>query len=180
MIDSAYDAILDNLFIGSKDALDEHSNNEDNPFHFIVNCTVNIPFPKYSMPLQLRIPIDDDTDDSIKFLEMMVYTNVLEKIYKCICQKQKVLVYSNFGQQRSCALAACFLIKYLKIKPIQAIKYVCSKRKEAFLSDNHFEHTIHFYYEYLKLEKENRLLNRNNKFFQKIDENKKKDVQPII
>jgi protein-tyrosine phosphatase len=136
------------------------------------------------MPLQLRIPIEDDMEDTIKFIEMIVYTNALEKIYKCMCQNHKVLVYSNFGQQRSCALVACFLIKYLRMKPVQAIKFVCNKRKQAFLSsginDNHFEHTIHFYYEYLQLEKENRFSNKNKKDFQKIDENKKKTQGPRI
>jgi hypothetical protein len=180
-MDSTSDFILEYLFIGSKDTLEDISKYV--PFHFIVNCTVNIPFPKYPMPLQLRIPVEDDIEDNIKFIEMMVYTNVLEKMYKCICQQQNVLVYSNYGQQRSCALVACFLIKYLKLRPRQAIRFVSSKRKNAFQSDipnNRFENTIHFYYEYLQLKKENKQTNNNN--CQKIDEKKKRlepRIQPI-
>jgi len=177
-MDSTPDSILEYLFIGSKDTLEEISKYIPihNPFHFIVNCTVNIPFPKYPMPLQLRIPVEDDIEDNIKFIEMMVYTNVLEKMYKCICQQQNVLVYSNYGQQRACALVACFLIKYLNLKPIQSIRLVSSKRKDAFQLDNRFENTIYFYYEYLQLEKVNK--QTNNKC-QKIDE-KKKRLEPRI
>lgn len=172
-MDVSYNAILTHLYVGSKDVFTEHF-----PFYFIVNCTVNIPFPKYPIEKQLRIPIEDDECDNIKMLEMMLYTNVLEKIYKCVCNKQNVLIYSEHGNQRSCALAACFLIRYLHMTPIRAICFVTDKRKNAFESENRFMNTIEYFYYYLQYEKGNKKNDEIQK--QKIDIIKNKRIHPRI
>jgi hypothetical protein len=154
--------IVPYLFVGSKDDFINTS------FDFIVNCTVNIPFPKYDTYVKLRIPIEEDIKDITKFVEMIIYTNVLEKIYKFICSKQNVFVYSNTGTNRSCVLISCFLIKYMHMTPNQAIQYICKNIKNAFLLENENNcilDTIFLYYDYLQILKK--------KLTQKIDQNKK-------
>ena len=82
----SYNAVLQYLFVGSSDILNTET---EIPFHFIVNCTVDIPFPKYPIEKQLRIPIEDTEEDNVKFLEMIMYTNVFEKIHTCLLEKKK-------------------------------------------------------------------------------------------
>jgi len=175
-MDFAYNSIISYLYVGSKDDF-----TEDFPFHFIVNCTVNIPFSNFPIEKKLRIPIEDDEQDNVKMLEMMVYTNVLEKIYKCISNKQKVLIYSEYGNQRACALAACFLIRYMRITPKHAVHLICEKRINAFKPENRFENTIDFYYQYLQIEPEKKnKKEEKQRQTQKIDENKKQRLGPRI
>lgn len=55
--------------------------------------------------------------------------------------------------QRSCALCACYLIKYHKMKPIEAINYIKSKRPIAFFGNVNLLSTIEqFYKEYITSE----------------------------
>ena len=171
-MDLSYTAIISYLYVGSKDDF-----TEDFPFHFIVNCTVNIPFPNFPIEKKLRIPIDDDEQDNVKMLEMMIYTNDLEKIYKCVCNKQKVLIYSEYGNQRACALASCFLIRYMLLTPKHAVHFICDKRRNAFKEENRFANTIDFYYRYLEIEHEKKNQKEEK---QKIDENKKQRLLPRI
>jgi len=158
--------IIPYLYVGSKDDL--YESNTDS-FDFIVNCTVNIPFPKYYTKLKLRIPIEEETTDIQKFIEMILYTNVLEKILKTISSKKNVLVYSNTGNNRACIVIACFLIKYMKIIPNQAIHYICQNRKDAFQQqeNNLMINTIFYYYDYLHLHLEK----KHKQLSQKIDQN---------
>jgi hypothetical protein len=170
-MDLSYNAIISHLYVGSKDAF-----TEDLHFHLIVNCTVNIPFPIFPpIEKKMRIPIDDTEQDDVKMLEMMLYTNVLEKIYKHVCNKQNVLIYSEYGNQRACALASCFLIRYMRITPKQAVRFIVDKRKSAFKEENRFANTIDFYYRYLHFEQ-----NGEEKENQKIDISKKQKLIPKI
>ena len=140
-------AILQHLFIGSEKELEKV-----NDVHLLINCTVDIPFPKYPVyPIQLRIPIAEDKTDDIKFLEMIIYTKVIEKIYKCICNRQTVFIYGY--DQRSFSLVACFLQKYLVLKPNQAIQFVYKKIKWENEIKYIFNDTLVYYYHYLQSKK---------------------------
>lgn len=185
-MDFSYNVIMPYLYIGSKEALDinaEYFPVDTGSFYFIVNCTVNIPFPKYPTEEKLRIPVEDDERDNAKMLEMMLYTNVFEKIYICIHNKQNVLIYSEYGQQRACALAACFLIRYLHMNPNRAVRFIMEKRINAFKDKNRFINTIdYYYYYYLQFEKGNKTQNQNQnqiqKQNQKIDKTKTERLIP--
>jgi protein-tyrosine phosphatase len=65
----------------------------------------------------------------------MEKTNVLEKIRNCILKKQKVFVFCNSGIQKSASVIACYLMKYSKITPKEAVRFIKSKHPIAFLDD---------------------------------------------
>ena len=59
-----------------------------------------------------------------------------------IRNKRSVLVHCSMGIQRSCALVACYLVKYNGWTPTEAINYIKSKRPIAFFGNINFLETI--------------------------------------
>lgn len=140
MCENAYDEIIDRLFIGSAKSLDEIEN-----FDLIVNCTPDI-FIKHPNKT-IRIPIKDNQDECNKLLQLLGEMNVLEKINTTITNKQRVLVHCYAGQQRSCAVVACYLIKYNNMNPYTAVNYIKTKRRIAFFGEiNFISAIINFFY----------------------------------
>jgi|LauGreSBDMM110SN_4_FD.fasta_scaffold68989_1 protein-tyrosine phosphatase len=138
--ENAYDEIIDHLFVGSASALTESDN-----FDLIVNCNPDI-FIKYPNKT-IRIPIKDSQDECNKLLQLLKDTDVLEKIKTTINNKQKVLVHCYAGQQRSCAVVACYLIKYNNMNPYTAVNYIKMKRRIAFFGEiNFISAIINFFY----------------------------------
>ena len=138
--ENMYDEIIEYLYVGSASAL-----NHSEKFNLIVNCTTNV-YIKTSVNT-IRIPIDDDPYDTKLFLQLLDDTNILEKIHTSINNKEPVLVHCYAGQQRSCALVACYLIKYKNMTPDTAINYIKQKRRVAFIGNVTFISAIvHFFY----------------------------------
>jgi len=138
--ENMYDEIIEYLYVGSASAL-----NHSEKFNLIVNCTTNV-YMKTSVNT-IRIPIDDDPYDTKLFLQLLDDTNILEKIHTSINNKEPVLVHCYAGQQRSCALVACYLIKYKNMTPDTAINYIKQKRRVAFIGNVTFISAIvHFFY----------------------------------
>ena len=139
--ENMYDEIIEYLYVGSASAL-----NHSEKFNLIVNCTNNVFFTNKNENT-IRIPIDDDPYENKLFLQLLDDTNVLEKINTSINNKEPVLVHCYAGQQRSCALVACYLIKYNNMTPNTAINYIKQKRRVAFIGAVTFISSIvHFFY----------------------------------
>ena len=132
MSENSYNKIIENLYIGSAAALRylEH-------FSFIVNCTKDIPLPKNHKNV-IRIPVDDDVVESDVFITLINDTNVLERIHYGLFHKKPVLVHCYAGSQRSCALVACYLIKYCHMNVDEAVVFIKSKRSCAFYDEVRF------------------------------------------
>lgn len=143
MYANAYDQIIEYLFLGSKRAVDTYAYQ----FSMIVNCTrsSDIPFPKNDT-IQIRIPINDDPSDCDKLGLLIQETRVLEQIHESIVAKQPVLVHCFAGMQRSCALVACYLIKYYGMTPDEAVEYIRHKRPIAFFGEVNFKSAIDAFY----------------------------------
>ena len=140
MCENVYDEIIDNLFIGSATSL-----NCSDDFDLIVNCTTDIFIKKPDNTI--RIPIRDSPDECKLFLQLLDDTNVLEKINTALINNQKVLVHCYAGQQRSCAVVACYLIKYNNMIPYTAINYIKMKRRIAFFGEvNFISAIVDFFY----------------------------------
>jgi len=167
MMNSNYSKIFEYLYIGSNTILEDISN--DIPIYFIVNCSVDIPLPKNAIcPMQIRIPIENTLEDCLKFYNMIIYTKILEKIWRCIHEKKNVFVYGSNKLERPCTLIACLLIKYFRLTPKDSMSFI-QNNCETF-ENNHFINTIRFYYSRCK-QKNQKIEEAKN---QKIEEKKTK------
>jgi len=135
-----YDEIIPNLYIGNMNSL-----KDSNKFGFIVNCTDDIPFPKtcYSC---IRIAIVDSPLESDNLLIIMKRNSVLEKIHDFVRNKNPVLVHCYAGIQRSCAVVACYLMKYYNIAPDTVISHIKMKRRRAFEGGVNFQRALNIFY----------------------------------
>ena len=144
-----YDEIIQNLYLGGIKAL-EHCNincknnckNDSIIFYMVVdlikytnmvNEIMGQQFEKY-----INLPVNDSPDESNNLLKMINDTQVLEKIHLALQQNKPVLVHCFAGMQRSCALVACYLIKYHNFTPINAIDFIKTKRPIAFFGNVNF------------------------------------------
>jgi protein-tyrosine phosphatase len=138
---SDYDEIIPNLFIGNFRSL-----KNANKFAFIVNCTDDIPFPKKNMNC-LRISIKDGPTECDRMLIFMKRFDILEKIRGYVKNKEPVLVHCYAGIQRSCAVVACYLMKYYNISPLTAIDHIKMKRPYAFDGGVNFQQALYAFYD---------------------------------
>lgn len=144
MATNAYDQITDFLFLGNRHALISA-----NDFSLIVNCSreKDVAFPPNHTNC-IRLSVEDSSDESDKLLSLILETKVLEKIHDNIIQKRPVLVHCSAGMQRSCAVVACYLMKYHTMDPSKAVEYIRGKRPIAFFWTVNFAKTIEGFYAY--------------------------------
>lgn len=143
-MENPFDEIVDYLFVGNAKSL------ELQKFDMIVNCTKDIHFPTYSEVKCFRIPVNDSPDEWNKLLYEIHNTLVLEHMDYHIRNKRSVLVHCSMGIQRSCALVACYLIKYYGWTPTETIGYIKEKRPIAFFGNVHFLQTMNEFYHNLR------------------------------
>lgn len=137
------DEIVESLFLGNAKARISRS------YDMIVNCTGDIEFPPDHKGECIRIPISD-TDlqsDSMILLAILHHKQVLEKMYSFIKTKRPILVHCLMGMQRSCAVVACYLIKYHNMTPQESIDYIKVRRPVAFLYNVNFLFAIEKFYD---------------------------------
>lgn len=142
MTTNPYDQIADFLFLGSRHAL-----NYANEFSMIVNCSreEDVAFPP-NCRYCVRLSVADSPDESSKLLTLIIDTKILEKIHNNVIHKQPVLVHCSAGMQRSCAVVACYLMKYHNMTPEQAVEYIKSRRPIAFFWTVNFAKTLEDFY----------------------------------
>jgi len=121
-----YSEICDFLYVGSTNSIKLSDN-----FDLIINCTPDVREPKQYKQF-IRLPIHDDPDDIENTLSIINETRVLAIIDKAISNRQHVLVHCYAGEQRSCAIVACYLIRYRCMRPTKAIMYIQERHKPAF------------------------------------------------
>ena len=138
-VDSLYmmSEILQNLYISDK----HHVPFLQSDYDLIVNCTPDIPFPLIHNSI-IRIPVYDHPLHAEKMYLAIQKTRVLESIHLHLQKGQTVLVHCHAGMQRSCAVVACYLVKYHGYTPERAINYIKGKRHVAFLNGVNFRETI--------------------------------------
>lgn len=133
----SYDEIISKLYIGSAHALVHKG-----MFAVIVNCTKTI----VGSPGCIRIPIDDDESECDNLLRHIKDTNVLEIMNQSLLTNKTVLVHCYAGIQRSCALVACYLIRYHQMTPESSVAFIRSKREVAFDESPTFLDALHTFY----------------------------------
>ena len=123
-----YNEIIDNLYVGNERSVRDF---DPNKMTLVVNCTKNIPSQNNSLK-KIRLPVDDTPEESMLLYDYINRTHVLEEIYNCLFSNKCVLVHCRMGIQRSCAVVACYLIKYHRLTPEQAVFFIKKKRPIAF------------------------------------------------
>ena len=138
------DEILPNLYLGSikalgtyeYKALDYYMVVDLIKYNFLLDNIIN----KYN--IYINLPVHDSPDECEYLLSLIKNTCVLEKMYFALLQNKPVLVHCFAGMQRSCALVACYLVKYNNMTPHDAIDYIKLKRPIAFFGKVNFMETI--------------------------------------
>ena len=146
MTTNPYDEIIPNLHLGGIKALDNYKNEYNNDtliFYMVVDLikytTTNMANESMGQYEQyINLPVHDSPDECDNLLKMINETRVLEKIHHALQQNKPVLVHCFAGMQRSCALVACYLIKYYDFTPKTAIDFIKSKRPIAFFGKVNF------------------------------------------
>jgi predicted protein tyrosine phosphatase len=132
---TSYNHIINNVYIGNRHSIEHHA-----IFSLIINCTkTDVAFPPDCSAVCIRLPVEDIPDEADKLYNLIHDNNILEMIYTNV---GNVLVHCNAGRQRSCAVVACYLIKYHNMKPYDAISFIKSRRREAFFGSINFLETL--------------------------------------
>lgn len=140
--------IIDNLYLTGKEGATETFDK----YQLVVNCTADI-----QNKCSVRIPLDDLPENAGKMYDYLTKLNILEQINVFLSLKLSVMVHCMMGAQRSAAVVACYLVKYKKMTPDEAIKFIVQKRPIAFFGGNYvnFRKTIDLVYkDRLAMEKE--------------------------
>lgn len=131
--------ILKGLWIGSKkDACDQDFLKG---IHLIVNCTKNVPC--YTDKIKyVQVEVDDDPRENGNMLRALFPT--VKIIHEFLERGQHVLIHCFAGLQRSCAVAAAYLmykgaLLNTKVSSTYAIDSVRKRKSGAFLPTPTFE-----------------------------------------
>jgi protein-tyrosine phosphatase len=146
MTTNPYDEIIPNLHLGGIKALDNYKNEYNNEtliFYMVVDLikytTTNMANESMGQYEQyINLPVHDSPDECDNLLKMIKETHILENIHHALQKNKPVLVHCFAGMQRSCALVACYLIKYYDFTPKNAIDFIKSKRPIAFFGRVNF------------------------------------------
>ena len=129
--------IIENLYVGNA----SHSKFALNKYDLIVNCTKNIPDAQIDNwsttdkhAVLIRIPIDDDKSDNDIIINH--FDKIASIIHENLLANKRVLVHCQQGASRSVTIVAAYLIKYHKLTVEQVVKYMQSKRCEAFFCNH--------------------------------------------
>lgn len=136
----SYNEVITNLFVGNETA----SYIYGNEFDTIINCTKIVSFPK-NCKTCIRLAVDDTPDEAENLYNLIKAEKVLEIINNSLANNKTVLVHCHAGMQRSCAVVACYLVKYNNMSINNAIKLIKDKRHIAFLNNINFIKTIELF-----------------------------------
>ena len=133
-----YDEILPNLYLGSIKALGTYECKALDYYMVVDLIKHTFLLEKQNTQIYINLPVHDSPDECNTLLSLMHETQVLEKMHFALHHNKPVLVHCFAGMQRSCALVACYLIKYNKMSADEAIDYIKSKRPIAFFGKVNF------------------------------------------
>jgi len=139
-----YDLIIGSIHIGGHTAVEKYKDK----FQLIVNCSPAVACP--TKPECLYFPVANSTSHVQKYFDLIIKSNVLERMRQCVQQKKPVLVNCTEGMHRSCTMVACYLIKHEKMNVDQAMKFIKSKRSIAFNPVYQLKEVINLFYAHIQ------------------------------
>jgi dual specificity phosphatase 12 len=136
--------IVPRLWLGNaKASMDEDFIRQKN-IVVVFNCTKNLPFSPI-IPIKYRVPVDDNLEEEeIRNMELWSGEISLKMMNEYV-EGKTILVHCMAGMQRSAASVAFFLISYLKIRALDAMKMIKEKRMIAFYPRANFGRSIDYF-----------------------------------
>lgn len=136
--------IMPRLWLGNAKA----SMNEEfiiqNNITVVFNCTKNLPFSPM-IPIKYRIPVDDNLEEE-EIRNMELWSNEIAfKIMSEFMEGKTILVHCMAGMQRSAASVAFFLIAFLRLRALDAMRMIKEKRRIAFYPRANFGRSIDYF-----------------------------------
>ena len=138
-MNNPYDEIVSYLCVGGQAAVAHYDK-----FALVVHCSQTLPADH---PQMIWVPVNDTPDDASLMVKLLLEHQVLEHIHACVTAHQPVLVHCRMGMQRSCAVVACYLIKYNFMTPESAMAFIRYKRPVAFFGGANFERAMYAFTE---------------------------------
>lgn len=127
--------LLPNVYLGDGRAASSAGFFKEAEISGVLNMTASLPnkFREDEHIEYLRVPVYDSKEKR-DVNKMKEYLHVVtEFIYKItVIENRNILVHCALGRQRSCAAVAAFLIKYHKMTPIDAMRYIVQRKPDAF------------------------------------------------
>jgi hypothetical protein len=136
--------IIPRLWLGNaKASVDEDFIGRNN-IVVVFNCTKNLPFSPM-IPIKYRIPVDDNLEEEeIRNMELWS-AEIAYKMMNEYVEGKTILVHCMAGMQRSAASVAFFLIAFLKMRALDAMKMIKEKRRVAFYPRANFGRSIDYF-----------------------------------
>lgn len=136
--------IIPRLYLGNaKASIDEDFIRQHN-IQVVFNCTKNLPFSPI-IPIKYRIPVDDSLQEE-EIRNMELWSNEIAfKIMSEYIDGKTILVHCFAGMQRSAASVAFFLIAFMRLRALDAMKMIKEKRPIAFHPRANFGRSIDYF-----------------------------------
>ena len=134
--------IYPGLWLGSIKATQNTSFLKQNKIVTIINCTVNMPFPKLK---QIKYTRRLSVKDNLKASEIYKLYSQLDTIVNFIANHMKygpILVHCHAGRQRSVSVIIRFLIKFGQMSVDDALTMIQTKRPIAGIPSLNFKKAL--------------------------------------
>jgi protein tyrosine phosphatase len=136
--------IIPRLWLGNAKASMDEDFIRQNNITVVFNCTKNLPFSPM-IPIKYRIPVDDNLEEQeIRNMELWS-SEISYKMMTEYVEGKTILVHCMAGMQRSAASVAFFLISYLKMRALDAMRMIKEKRMVAFYPRANFGRSIDYF-----------------------------------
>jgi dual specificity phosphatase 12 len=136
--------IIPRLWLGNaKASMDEDFIRQHN-IVVVFNCTKNLAFSPI-IPIKYRIPVDDNLEEQeIRNMELWS-GDIAYKMISEYIEGKTILVHCMAGMQRSAASVAFMLIALLKMRALEAMKFIKERRMVAFYPRANFGRAIDYF-----------------------------------
>ena len=143
-VDANAHEIIPRLWLGNAKASMDEDFLRRNNIVVVFNCTKNLSFSPI-VPIKYRVPVDDNLEEEeIRNMELWS-AEIAYKMMNEYVEGKTILVHCMAGMQRSAASVAFFLIAYLKMRALDAMKMIKEKRRVAFYPRANFGRSIDYF-----------------------------------
>jgi protein-tyrosine phosphatase len=136
--------IIPRLWLGNAKASMDEDFLRGNNIVVVFNCTKNLSFSPI-VPIKYRVPVDDNLEEEeIRNMELWS-AEIAYKMMNEYVEGKTILVHCMAGMQRSAASVAFFLIAFMKMRALDAMKMIKEKRRVAFYPRANFGRSIDYF-----------------------------------